>query len=217
MEYCKDPLEIERKSMAIVEERLAGFPFDLQQKPVIKRVVHTTGDISFAEITVFSPDALTAGVAALSAGKPVYCDVEMVRSGINRQAAVSLGLQLNCLIHEPVVAAEAKTLGTTRAAAAMSKALQAHPQGAVFLIGNAPTALFVLLEAVKAGKAEPTLVVATPVGFVGAAESKEWLTKFDFPWITVLGEKGGSTVAAAIMNALLAQALTAVRGEVARR
>ncbi|MBS3897441.1 MAG: precorrin-8X methylmutase [Dethiobacter sp.] len=213
MDYCKNPQEIEKKSMAIIEERLAGFPFDLPQKPVIKRVVHTTGDISFAEITIFSDKALTEGVAALATGAPVYCDVEMARSGINRQAAAALGLQLTCLIHEPTVAAEAKALGTTRAAVAMNKALAAHPRGAIFLIGNAPTALFVLLEAVKAGRAEPALLIGTPVGFVGAAESKEWLTEFHFPWITVQGEKGGSTVAAAIMNALLAMALNAGRGE----
>lgn len=213
MDYCKNPQEIEKKSMAIIEDRLAGFPFDLSQKPVIKRVVHTTGDLSFAEITLFSNNALTAGVAALAAGAPVYCDVEMARSGINRQAAAALGLQLNCLIHEPKVAADAKILGTTRAAVAMNMALAAHPRGAIFLIGNAPTALFALLEAVKAGKAEPALLIGTPVGFVGAAESKEWLTEFRFPWITVRGEKGGSTVAAAIMNALLAIALTAGREE----
>jgi len=217
MDYCKDPQEIERKSMAIIEARLAGFPFDLLQKPVIKRVVHTTGDIAFAEITRFSHNALTAGVAALVGGAPVYCDVEMARSGINRQAAAALGLQLTCLIHEPLVVAEAKALGTTRAAVAMGKALAEHPQGAIFLIGNAPTALFVLLEAVKAGKAEPALVIGTPVGFVGAAESKEWLIHFHFPWITVQGEKGGSTVAAAIMNALLAMALAAGRGEGAKK
>jgi len=217
MDYCKDPREIEEKSMAIIEERLAGFPFELSQKPVIKRVVHTTGDLSFAELTAFSHNALTAGVAALVGGAPVYCDVEMARSGVNRQAAAALGLQLTCLIHEPTVAAEAKMLGTTRAAVAMGRALAAHPRGAIFLIGNAPTALFVLLEAVKAGKAEPALVVGTPVGFVGAAESKEWLTEFDFPWITVQGEKGGSTVAAAIMNALLAMALVVGSGAGVRR
>lgn len=217
MDYCKDPQKIEEKSMAIIEERLAAFPFDLLQKPVIKKVVHTTGDITFAEIMRFSANALTAGVAALAGGAPVYCDVEMARSGVNRQAVAALGLQLTCLIHEPVVAAEAKILGTTRAAVAMGKALAAHPQGAIFLVGNAPTALFVLLEAVKAGKAEPALVIGTPVGFVGAAEAKEWLTEFHFPWITVQGEKGGSTVAAAIMNGLLVMALAAGRGEGAGR
>lgn len=207
MDYIKDPLAIEQKSMAIIEERLADFPFDPLQKPVIKRVVHTTGDIAFAEITAFSPQAVEAGVRALAAGAPVYCDVEMARSGVNRKAAAALGLTLSCLIHEPDVAEAAKKQGTTRAAVAMARALATHPKGAVFVIGNAPTALFVLLAAVEAGTAEPALVVGTPVGFVGAAESKEWLTSFSFPWITVHGEKGGSTVAAAVMNALLKQAV----------
>jgi precorrin-8X/cobalt-precorrin-8 methylmutase len=207
VDYIKDPLAIEQKSMAIIEKRLAEFPFDPLQKPVIKRVVHTTGDVSFADITAFSRDAVGAGAKALAAGAPVYCDVEMARSGINRRAVATLGLTMSCLIHESDVAQAAKEQGTTRAAVAMARALAEHPKGAVFVIGNAPTALFVLLEAVAAGEAEPALVVGTPVGFVGAAESKEWLTTFTVPWITVLGEKGGSTVAAAIMNALLAQAV----------
>jgi precorrin-8X/cobalt-precorrin-8 methylmutase len=207
MEYIKDPKEIERKSMEIIEQRLSGFPFDPLQKPVIKRVVHTTGDSSFAGITAFSRDAVDLGAKALAAGAPVYCDVEMARSGINRKAVAALGLDMVCLIHEPAVAVAAKEMGTTRATAAMMQALALHPKGAVFVIGNAPTALFALLEAVQEGKAEPALVVGTPVGFVGAAESKKWLTEFSIPWITVHGEKGGSTVAAAIMNALLARAM----------
>lgn len=207
MEYIKDPREIETKSMAIIEERLKDTPFDPLQKPVIKRVVHTTGDVSFAEITAFAPGAVEAGLQALLAGAPVYCDVEMVRSGINRTAVSELGLTLSCLIHEPAVADEAKRLGTTRAAAAMERTLELVPENGVFVIGNAPTALFVLLENVQAGKARPALVVGTPVGFVGAAESKEWLETFSLPWITVRGEKGGSTVAASIVNALLRLAL----------
>ncbi|MCW3491484.1 precorrin-8X methylmutase [Dethiobacter alkaliphilus] len=203
MEYIKDPKAIEQKSMAIIEERLRDFPFDPLQKPVIKRVVHTTGDISFADITKFSEGAVEAAVKAFGAAEPVFCDVEMARSGINRANAAKLGLDITCLIHEPAVAEEAKIAGTTRAAAAMAKKLREHPQGGIFVIGNAPTALFVLLEAVKAGTARPALVVGVPVGFVGALESKEWLTEFNIPWITIAGEKGGSTIAAAIVNALL--------------
>ena len=193
--------------MAIIEERLKDFSFNLQQKPVIKRVVHTTGDISFAEITLFSDDAVTAGLAAFAAGAPVFCDVEMVRSGINRIAASTLGIEISCLIHDPRIIEVAKQAETTRAAAAMAEAIIKTPTGGIFVIGNAPTALFVLLAAVKAGVIRPALVIGTPVGFVGAAESKEWLTSFSIPWITVRGEKGGSTIAAAIVNALLAQAL----------
>jgi len=207
VEYIKDPKTIETKSMAIIEERLRHFPFDALQKPVIKRVVHTTGDSSFAGITLFSQGAVEAGVAAMLGRASVFCDVEMVRSGINRAAVSELGIELTTFIHDADVAAEAKRLGTTRAAAAMARAVDLYPQGGVFVIGNAPTALFVLLEAVQAGRVQPALVVGTPVGFVGAAESKEWLETFDFPWITVRGEKGGSTVAAAIVNALLRLAL----------
>lgn len=207
MDYIKNPKEIEQKSMAIIEERLTGFPFDPLQKSAIKRVVHTTGDISFAEITLFSDGAVEAAITAFGNGAHVFCDVEMVRSGINRIATATLGIELSCLIHEPHIAEAAKQQQTTRAAAAMAQAIAKRPDGGVYVIGNAPTALFVLLEAVEAGLARPALVVGTPVGFVGAAESKEWLTTFDIPWITVQGEKGGSTIAAAIVNALLAQAL----------
>lgn len=203
MEYIKDPRRIEEKSMEMIEELLAEYSLDRWQKPVVKRIVHTTGDPSFAGITVIGKDAAQAGARRLAAGGRVYCDVEMVRSGINRKRTAELGLDLYCTIHEPEIANAAKMGGITRAAAAMEAALAEQPMNGIFVIGNAPTALFVLLEAVTAGRARPALVVGTPVGFVGAAESKEWLTSFDFPWITVLGQKGGSTIAAAIVNALL--------------
>ncbi|MCR3922405.1 MAG: precorrin-8X methylmutase, partial [Firmicutes bacterium] len=202
-----DPLEIERKSMAIIEDRLHGFPFNAGQKPVVKRVVHTTGDSTFAAIMAFSDNAVEAGVAALLAGEPFFCDVEMVRSGINRAGAESLGIVPSCLIHDPEIVTLAKTQGTTRATAAMTHAVATCPTGGIFVIGNAPTSLFALLEAVDSGVANPALVIGTPVGFVGAAESKEWLSTFAFPWITIRGEKGGSTVAAAIVNALVRLAI----------
>lgn len=203
VEYIKDPKKIEELSMEIIMERLQGHNFMEEELAVVKRVVHTTGDVSFAGKLLFHPGAAAAGAHLLAGGGRLWCDVEMVKSGINRQAAQAAALELYCRIHEPEVAETAKRIGTTRAAAAMFQALTEQPEGGVFVIGNAPTALFVLLEEVTAGRARPALVVGTPVGFVGAAESKEWLTSFDFPWITVQGEKGGSTVAAAIINALL--------------
>lgn len=206
MDFMNDPEGIERRSMEIIEERLHDFPFDPLQKPVIKRVVHTMGDPSFAPLILFSPGVVEAGIEALLAGAPIFCDVEMARAGISRPISKELGIEVGCLIHDPLVSEQAKEQGTTRAVAAMRHALKANPEGAIFVIGNAPTALFVLLEEVEAGRAKPALVVGVPVGFVGAAESKEWLTSFTIPWITVQGEKGGSTVAAAIVNALLRMA-----------
>lgn len=203
VDYIKDPLAIEEKSMEIITKRLAGRLFGPCEEPVVKRVVHTTGDPSFADLLSFGSGAAAAGARVLARGGVIHCDVEMVRSGLNRAALAALRIEASCLIHEEEIIAEAKRLGTTRAAAAMARAVAASPMGGIFVIGNAPTALFVLLEAVAEGKAYPDLVVGTPVGFVGAAEAKEWLATFNFPWITVRGEKGGSTVASAIVNALL--------------
>jgi len=202
VEYLKDPRKIESLSMSIIGERLKGHDFTAGEWTVVRRVVHTTGDVAFAGLLVFHPGAVDNGAKALAGAGRLWCDVEMVKAGINRRAP----FQVCCRIHEPEVAELAARAGTTRAAAAMITALSEQPEGGVFVVGNAPTALFALLEAVEAGRCRPALVVGTPVGFVGAAESKEWLTSFDFPWISLRGEKGGSTVAAAIVNALLSLA-----------
>jgi precorrin-8X/cobalt-precorrin-8 methylmutase len=199
VEYLKDPRKIEELSMSIIAERLRDCNFTAGEWAVVRRVVHTTGDVSFAGLLQFRPGAPEAGAHALTAAGRLWCDVEMVKAGINRRAPISV----SCRIHEPEVAEKASRTGTTRAAAAMMAAVEEQPDGGIFVIGNAPTALFALLEAAAAGRCRPALVVGTPVGFVGAAESKEWLTGFDFPWISVRGEKGGSTVAAAIVNAIL--------------
>jgi precorrin-8X/cobalt-precorrin-8 methylmutase len=205
VQYLKDPQKIEELSMRIIEDRLQGCNFTTAEWAVVRRVVHTTGDVSFAGLLQFRPGAPEAGAHALTAAERLWCDVEMVKAGINRRAPFAI----HCRIHLPEVAEQARLAGTTRAAAAMVAAVEEQPEGGIFVIGNAPTALFALLEAVAADKCRPALVVGTPVGFVGAAESKEWLTSFDFPWISVRGEKGGSTVAAAIVNALLSLAVTA--------
>lgn len=205
MQYLRDPQKIEELSMAVIGERLKDHDFAAAEWAVVRRVVHTTGDVAFAGLLQFSPGAAEQGAQVLAGAKQVWCDVEMVKAGIKRRAP----FLLNCRIHQPEVAEQARLAGTTRAAAAMSAAVAEQPEGGIFVIGNAPTALFALLEAAAADKCRPALVVGTPVGFVGAAESKEWLTGFDFPWISVRGEKGGSTVAAAIVNALLSLALTA--------
>lgn len=199
MQYLKDPQKIEELSMAVIGERLKGHDFSSAEWAVVRRVVHTTGDVAFAGLLQFSSGAAECGARVLAGAQQVWCDVEMVKAGINRRAPFAI----HCRIHQPEVAETARLAGTTRAAAAMLAAVEEQPEGGIFVIGNAPTALFALLEAVAADKCRPALVVGTPVGFVGAAESKEWLTSFDFPWISVRGEQGGSTVAAAIVNALL--------------
>jgi precorrin-8X/cobalt-precorrin-8 methylmutase len=206
LDYIRDPRMIEERSMAIIEESLNKYAFGIWEKPVVKRVVHATGDTAFADIMAFGPLAVEAGARALARGGTVNCDVEMVRSGLNRRLLTELALTASCRLNDDRMRGRAELDGSTRTAAAMKLALEAEPDGGIFVIGNAPTALFTLLEAVAAGDALPALVIGTPVGFVGAAEAKSWLKEFAFPWVTADGRKGGSAVAVAACNAMLALA-----------
>lgn len=204
MEFVTEPKAIEAKSMAIIDELLGPLPVSLAERKVIMRVVHTTGDPDFARLLRLHPLAVPAGIEVLAAGANVYTDVNMVRTGISAHLINSRGGSLTCCISDPRVAEAAQMSGKTRAMTAF-ELLAPELNGAVVAIGNAPTALFQLLESIKAGLCRPAVIVGTPVGFVGAAESKELLTEFDIPYITVVGNKGGSTIAAAIVNAMLLQ------------
>ncbi|MEW6487780.1 MAG: precorrin-8X methylmutase [Thermodesulfobacteriota bacterium] len=200
--YDLRPEEIEKKSFEIIAGLVDLSPFTPAQAALVQRVVHATGDPSFAGLLVWSPGALEAGARALAGGSPVVTDVEMVRSGVSRLRAGRFGVTVHCRIGDPEVAEEARRRGITRSIAAVERAAREHP-GAVFAFGNAPTALFRLLELVDEGKARPALVVGVVVGFVGAAESKEALmARTDIPWVSCRGNKGGSNVAAACVNAL---------------
>ena len=203
MEFIKDPKAIEDTSMDIIEAHLP----EVKELPdgergIIKRIVHTTGDVNIAGLIKISPDAVAAGLAALRAGKPIYTDVMMLRAGINPVKLKQFDIETICLIKDPEVVAEAKRTGKTRAMIAMAKAAS-QLDGGIIAIGNAPTALFELCAMVRAGTFKPGLVVGTPVGFVGAKESKELLTETPVPYITIEGTRGGSTIAVAAINALL--------------
>ncbi len=201
--YDLQPLEIERKSFEIIEGLVDLTGLDPAEAAVVKRVVHATGDPGFADLLRWSPGAVAAGVRALAAGTPVVTDVQMARAGISRVRAERFGVEVRCHISEPGVREEARARGVTRSVAAVERAVAENP-GAVFAFGNAPTALFRLLELVDEGRARPSLVIGVVVGFVGAAESKEALmARADPPWISCRGNRGGSAVAAATVNALL--------------
>lgn len=203
MEFMNDPRAIENRSMAIIEERLPELQsLPLGERRVVERVVHATGDISYAGILRIHPGAVAAGLAAIRAGRPIITDVNMLKAGLNTSRLNKFGVTANCYINDPRVAEEARRQGVTRAMAAMRLAA-AELDGGVAAVGNAPTALVTLCELINQGMASPDLVVGTPVGFVGAKESKELLMSMDVPYITVPGAKGGSTVAAAVVNALL--------------
>ena len=183
------PGDIERRSFEIITEELGGRTFPPLEEPVVKRVIHTTADFSYADSLVFTHDAAHCALDALRAGATVLTDTNMALAGISKPALAKLGC---------------KAAGTTRAVASMDKACGIEGPFIV-AVGNAPTALLRLAELMDAGKIAPALVVGVPVGFVNVIEAKEELLARRVPAIVARGRKGGSTVAAAIMNALLYQ------------
>jgi len=197
----RDPQAIEKESFAIIDAEAGAHHFDPRQWSIVRRVVHTTGDFDFVRNMHFSPGAVAAGIVALQSGAPVYCDTNMVRAGVNKPRLAAFGSELVCHVGDAEVAAEARAQGVTRSIVALRRGVE---QGCrIFLIGNAPTALYELLDLCRAGKAQPALIVGAPVGFVGAAESKETLFQSGLAQIVCRGRKGGSAIAAAILNALV--------------
>ncbi|MBQ1520165.1 MAG: precorrin-8X methylmutase [Clostridia bacterium] len=197
-------MEIEKRSFEIISSVLADMnvTLDPENEPVIKRVIHTTADFDYVNNLVFSEGAVKKGIEALKSGCDIVTDTQMARSGISKAALSSLGGQAHCFMSDEDVAAEAKARGVTRAAVSMEKAA-GLTKPLIFAIGNAPTALIALDELIKAGRLAPELVIGVPVGFVNVVESKELIIASEVPHIVARGRKGGSNVAAAIVNALL--------------
>ncbi|MBQ4239903.1 MAG: precorrin-8X methylmutase [Oscillospiraceae bacterium] len=198
-----DPREIEKRSLEIIESELT---VDIPQEnlAVVKRVIHTTADFDYAVNLTFSDGAVEKALEALRSGCDIVTDTQMAKSGINKAAAEKLGINIYCFMSDPDVAAEAKERGCTRAKVSMEKAAKVAGSG-IFAIGNAPTALIMLREMIEEGTISPRLVVGVPVGFVNVVESKEEIMQAGVPYIVARGRKGGSTVAAAIINALMYQ------------
>ncbi|WP_408956613.1 precorrin-8X methylmutase [Natroniella sp. ANB-PHB2] len=204
MEILKQPQKIEDRSMKIIDEEVGGFDCSPKEAKVIKRVIHATADLEFKELVVISDGAIESALKVLKSGANIVTDVNMLKQGVSKRKTSELGNEINCFISDDNIAQQAKEAGVTRSMMCMRKAVE-DPDNKIFAIGNAPTALFELMKLIEEGKVEPDLIVGTPVGFVGAKESKEELEKLDVPYITVRGRKGGSPVAASIMNALLYQ------------
>ncbi|MHB1167376.1 MAG: precorrin-8X methylmutase [Carboxydocellales bacterium] len=202
MDYITDPKAIEQKSMEIISELIGNLGVTPEEEKVIKRVVHTTGDPEYAKLVVIHPEAIGTGLAALKKGCKIFTDVNMVKIGINSKRVTALGGEVHCYINHPEVIAEAEQTGQTRAMTAIARVAQ-ELDGNILAIGNAPTALFAVLSAVQELGIRPALIVGIPVGFVGAAESKEALVESGIPYITVRGTKGGSTITVSVINALL--------------
>ena len=198
------PMDIEKRSFAIITELLGDTQLDPENELVIKRVIHTTADFDYVENLVFSPHAVGKGIAALREGCDIVTDTQMAKAGINKTILGRLGGEVHCFMSDPDVAAEAKERGVTRAIVSMERAAQLS-KPCVFAIGNAPTALISLHELMEAGKLDPALIIGVPVGFVNVVESKELFLDSPVPHIIARGRKGGSNVAAAICNAMLYQ------------
>jgi precorrin-8X/cobalt-precorrin-8 methylmutase len=200
------PQEIEAESFRRIDSLVEAHDFSPEVWPVVRRMIHTTGDVDFHKTVLVHPQAITAGVEALRRGCSLATDTRMLLAGISTGRLGRLGVEPFCILDEPEVAAAAARQGTTRTAAGLELALP-RLAGGIVAIGNAPTALLRLLELLAAGAPRPALVVGLPVGFVNAAESKEALSRQHCPFITALGPKGGSAVAAAAVNALAIMAL----------
>ena len=194
-----NPTEIEKRSMEIIEEELQ-VPLAEEIKPIVKRVIHATADFSFAENLRFSPGVIPLMRKMLSSGAAVVTDTNMALAGISRPALKKLNAEARCFMADEDVAKEAKARGQTRAYVSMERALRI-PGPRLLVCGNAPTFLFPLLERNPAP--EDTAVIGVPVGFVNVEEAKERLWESGIPCIAAMGRRGGSTVAAAIVNALL--------------
>lgn len=202
MEYVRDGAEIYRRSFATIraEADLAGLEPVLER--VVVRMIHACGMVDLVGDVAASSAFGPAASAALAAGAPILCDTQMVASGITR-ARLSAGNDVLCTLTDPHVPALAADMGTTRSAAAL-ELWREHLAGSVVVVGNAPTALFRLLELVDEGVAAPAAVIGVPVGFIGAAESKTALAEHDagLEHVVVHGRRGGSAMAAAAVNAL---------------
>lgn len=200
MDYIKDPMGIERKSFEIIGRELGKHSFSDEELMIVKRIIHTTADFEYKDLIKISKNAIEAGKEILKNGALIYTDTNMALSGINKRTLSKVKGNVICYVNLDEVHELAKEKNITRSMAAVEKACNDNVD--IFVFGNAPTALFRLKELIAEGKANPKLIIAVPVGFVGAAESKEKLEELNIPYITVEGRKGGSTVAASIVNAL---------------
>lgn len=200
------PQDIENKSMEIIERELGDRASSWPEREllVVKRCIHTSADFDYADNLVFSPGAVDTALNALKRGVTIVTDTSMAAAGINKRSASALGVEVRCFISDPDVVEEAKIRGVTRSAVCMEKAA-ALGRPVIAAVGNAPTALIRLRELADQGLFRPELIIGVPVGFVNVVEAKEMILETDIPHIVAKGRKGGSNIAAAIVNALLYQ------------
>ncbi len=198
------PMDIEKRSFEIISQELGETNLSEQELLVLKRVIHTTADFDYKENLVFKNNPVEKGIEALKNGCIIVTDTNMALAGINKPSLKKGGNSAVCYISDEDVARAAKEKGVTRAQVAVEKAAKLN-ETVIFAIGNAPTALIKIDELINKGELNPVLIIACPVGFVNVVESKELILKHNIPSITAVGRKGGSNVAAAVINAMLYQ------------
>jgi len=199
------PDEIEALSFKIIDEETGPHDFPDDRWQIVRRMIHTSADFDYLQTTRFHPRAVAAGIRAIQNGRAVFTDTHMALAGIRKQSIEKFGGTARCLINDPAVIDAARQAGTTRAKAA-AQAAAAEMQDGIYVVGNAPTALLEVIHLISEKEAAPALVVGLPVGFVNAAESKQALMDLDIPYISNVGRKGGSNLAASVINALIIQA-----------
>ena len=201
MGYIKVPMDIEKRSFEIIGEEMGNHDFSDRELNVVKRVIHTTADFEYKDLIRIDEQSIDKALSLLKKGCKIYTDTQMIKSGINKKALEKLGCEIVNYVSTEEAFRIAKEKNITRYMAAIEIAMNEGIE--FFVFGNAPTALYRLIELYREGKAKPKFVIGAPIGFVGASESKEELLKTDLDNITIRGRKGGSTVSVAIVNALM--------------
>ena len=196
--------KIEDGSFAIIDQEIGAHDLRPAEWQIVRRIIHSTADFEFKELTAIHPEAVAAGIQALRRGCDILVDVKMITAGLSQERLAQYGCRVHCFISDDDVIAEAKKNNSTRAIEAVKKAHQLGIlDGCIMAVGNAPTSLIEVARHVEAGLARPALVVGVPVGFVSAAESKEELMQSSVPYIVTRGRKGGSPIAVSILHALM--------------
>ena len=196
------PRDIEKRSFEIITQELGDKKLVPGTELIVKRCIHTSADFDYADNLMFSEGVVEKAMQAIKEGACIVTDTQMAKSGINKRALARYGGEVYCFMSDADVAEIAKKNGSTRATASMDKAASMDKK-LIFAIGNAPTALVRLYELIEDGKLDPALIIGVPVGFVNVVQSKELIMAADVPYIVARGRKGGSNIAACIVNALL--------------
>ena len=203
MDFIKNPMQIENRSMEIIAPHLDGLNLNFEETKIFSRIIHAAGDVEYAPLIKIHPSAIESAEAAIKRGANIFTDVEMVRTGINKRTLKKFGGEVFCKVADDDARELALTENITRSMAAM-RIFGEKLNGAIVAVGNAPTALFEVLRLIREENISPAVIIGVPVGFVGAADSKaELAAQNKIPFITVEGTKGGSSIAVAAVNAIL--------------